>query len=107
MEQPVDTTSQDNVISKRIRAGKRTYFIDVKSTKSGKDFYIVITESRRGENDRYVKQKIFLYKEEFQKFSEAMLETIRHIEEVLLPAAGGEPAPKPAEQPAPQPVAEP
>jgi hypothetical protein len=93
METAVDTTSQDNVLSKRIRAGKRTYFIDVKATKSGKDFYIVITESRRVENERYAKQKVFLYKEEFQKFSEALIETITHIERELLP-----PAEKVAEQ---------
>ena len=54
------------------RAGKRTYFFDVKSTKSEKDYYITITESKRVGDDEYEKHKIFLYKEDFEKFREAL-----------------------------------
>ena len=64
--------SGDDVYSKPVRAGKRTYFFDVKATK-GNDYYLTITESkRRIEKDgrfAYDKHKIFLYKEDFEKFS--------------------------------------
>ena len=69
----------DDVYSKPVRAGKRTYFFDVKATK-GNDYYLTITESkRRIERDgRYVydKHKIFLYKEDFDKFAEGLQEVI-------------------------------
>jgi len=81
--EPVDTKNE-NVFSRRVRAGKRTYFFDVKATKSAKDFYIVITESRRLEDDKYEKFKIFLYKEDFKKFAEALTETVDHVERELL-----------------------
>lgn len=81
--EPVGTRNE-NVFSKRVRAGKRTYFFDVKATKSEKDFYIVITESRRVDDDKYEKYKLFLYKEDFRKFSDALTETVDHIEKVLL-----------------------
>ncbi|HUL45165.1 MAG TPA: DUF3276 family protein [Bacteroidota bacterium] len=77
-------TSQHNLFSRRIRAGKRTYFFDVKATKSAKDFYIVITESRRMEGEAYEKHKLFLYKEDFEKFSSALSETITYVEHELL-----------------------
>lgn len=77
-------TNQNNIFSKRIRAGKRTYFFDVKATKSAKDFYIVITESRRVEGAAFEKHKLFLYKEDFEKFSTALTETIVHVEHNLL-----------------------
>ncbi len=74
----------DDVFSKPIRAGKRTYFFDVKATK-GNDYYLTITESKRKiENDgKYVydKHKIFLYKEDFEKFSEGLKEVIDYIKE--------------------------
>jgi hypothetical protein len=82
MEQ-VETVSE-NVFSKRVRAGKRTYFFDVKATKSVKDFYIIITESRRVSEEKYEKHKLFLYKEDFEKFSEALSETVVHVEQELL-----------------------
>lgn len=82
MEQ-LDTTNE-NVFSKRVRAGKRTYFFDVKATKSAKDFYIIITESRRVSEEKYEKHKLFLYKEDFEKFSEALSETVTHVERELL-----------------------
>ena len=77
-------TVQNNVFSKRIRAGKRTYFFDVKATKSAKDFYIIITESRRVEGSAFEKHKLFLYKEDFEKFTSALTETISHVEQQLL-----------------------
>lgn len=75
---------KDEIFTKRVRAGKRTYFFDVKSTKSEKDFYITITESKRIGEDEYEKHKIFLYKEDFQKFIEALSETVTHVEKELL-----------------------
>ena len=73
----------DDVFSKPVRAGKRTYFFDVKSTKGNKDFYLTITESkRRQERDgsfTYDKHKIFLYKEDFEKFREGLDEVIEYI----------------------------
>ena len=62
--------SSDDVYSKPVRAGKRTYFFDVKATAKG-DYYLVITESRHIHDDVYEKQKIFLYKEDFFKFCNA------------------------------------
>lgn len=73
------------VYSTKIRAGKRTYFFDVKETRSN-DFYITITESkRRFGGDGYDKHKIFLYKEDFNKFLNCLTETIDHVKENLLP----------------------
>jgi hypothetical protein len=72
----------DDVYSKPVRAGKRTYFFDVKTTK-GNDYYLTITESkRRVEKDGrfvYDKHKIFLYKEDFDKFSEGLQEVVEFI----------------------------
>jgi len=74
--------SQD-VMSKVIRAGKRTYFFDVKSTRN-KELYLIITESKkRVENDgnfTYEKHKIFLYQEDFEHFSETLKEIHEFIE---------------------------
>ena len=76
----------DDVYSKPVRAGKRTYFFDVKATK-GNDYYLTITESkRRIERDgRYVydKHKIFLYKEDFDKFADGLQEVVNYIRERL------------------------
>lgn len=76
---------KDEIFTKRVRAGKRTYFFDVKATKSEKDFYITITESKRVGEEDYEKHKIFLYKEDFQKFSDALGETVHYVERNLLP----------------------
>ena len=76
---------KDEIFTKRVRAGKRTYFFDVKSTKSEKDFYITITESKRVGDSDYEKHKIFLYKEDFQKFADALDETVDYIQKELLP----------------------
>ena len=74
----------DDVYSRPVRAGKRTYFFDVKATK-GNDYYLTITESkRRIEKDgrfAYDKHKIFLYKEDFEKFSQGLEEVISYIKE--------------------------
>jgi hypothetical protein len=75
---------KDEIFTKRVRAGKRTYFFDVKSTKSEKDYYITITESKRVGDDEYEKHKIFLYKEDFEKFREALAETVEHVQTHLL-----------------------
>jgi hypothetical protein len=75
---------KDEIFTKRVRAGKRTYFFDVKSTKSEKDFYITITESKRVGDDEYEKHKIFLYKEDFEKFRDALTETVGYVQTQLL-----------------------
>ena len=83
----MDERERERIYSKRVRAGKRTYFFDVKSTKAN-DYFITITESRRlpqGEGFTYDKQKLFLYKEDFFKFVEALQETVDHIREELMP----------------------
>ncbi len=74
--------SGEDVYSKPVRAGKRTYFFDVKATK-GNDYYLTITESkRRVDKDgrfAYDKHKIFLYKEDFEKFTTGLEEVIEYI----------------------------
>lgn len=76
--------SGDDVYSKPVRAGKRTYFFDVKATKNS-DYYLTITESKRriDKDGRFVydKHKIFLYKEDFEKFSQGLEEVIKFIQE--------------------------
>lgn len=75
------------IYSQRVRAGKRTYFFDVKTTRSN-DYYLTITESKRRYKDDgyyYEKHKIFLYKEDFNKFVEALGGTVEHIKTELLP----------------------
>lgn len=75
---------KEELFSRRVRAGKRTYFFDVKATKSEKDFYITITESKRVEEEKYEKHKIFLYKEDFEKFINALTETVQYTRTELL-----------------------
>ena len=82
------TSPKENVFSRRVRAGKRTYFFDVKATRSTNDYYIVITESKRVEEHEYQKHKLFLYKEDFRKFLDALSETVDHIETNLLEKVG-------------------
>lgn len=77
---------RDEIFSKAVKAGKRTYFFDVKTTR-GSDLYITLTESKkRFEKDTnkftYEKHKIFLYKEDFEKFVEGLNETIEKINEL-------------------------
>jgi len=78
-------SDRQEIYSKKIRAGKRTYFFDVKSTK-GNDYFITITESKKKfEDGSFVKHKIFLYKEDFNKFTEALNDTINHVKTELMP----------------------
>lgn len=75
------------IYSQRVRAGKRTYFFDIKSTRSN-DYYLTITESKRRFKDEgyfYEKHKIFLYKEDFDKFLEALQGTVDHVKTELMP----------------------
>jgi len=76
----------DSVYSKRIRAGKRrTYFFDVKATR-GNDYYLTITESRkRFDSDGYDRHKVFLYKEDFNKFLKALNEAVAYVKTELMP----------------------
>ena len=76
----------ESIYSKRIRAGKRrTYFFDVKATRAN-DYYLTITESRKRFNDNgYDRHKIFLYKEDFNKFIKALGEAIDYVKTELMP----------------------
>ena len=119
----------ESIYSKRIRAGKRrTYFFDVRATR-GNDYYLTITESRKRFDDNgYDRHKVFLYKEDFNKFIKALNEAVDYVKTELMPDFdfdafnhddyvdgegdnGGEhamtsaPAPTAAAAPAPAPVA--
>tara|TARA_B100001146_G_C15974674_1_gene345693 strand:+ start:165 stop:542 length:378 start_codon:yes stop_codon:yes gene_type:complete len=73
---------QEEIFSKVMRAGRRTYFFDVRSTKAG-DFYLTITESKKFTNDdgsyHYKKHKIYLYKEDFNEFKDNLEEMINYV----------------------------
>ena len=75
---------QKEIFSQSVRAGKRTYFFDVKETRNG-EYYLTLTESKKqfpeGKKPYFEKHKIFLYKEDFQKFADAFKESIEYIEE--------------------------
>ncbi len=77
---------QESVYSKRIKAGKRrTYFFDVRETR-GSDFYLTITESRkRFDSDGYDRHKIFVYKEDFNKFIKGLTEAVDYVKTELMP----------------------
>lgn len=80
-------TEKAEIYSQRVRAGKRTYFFDVKSTRSN-DYYLTITESKRRFKDdgyTYEKHKIFLYKEDFEKFLDALKESVDYVKTELMP----------------------
>ena len=76
----------ESVFTKKIKAGRRrTYFFDVRKTK-GDDFYISVTEStKRFNGDGYDKHKIFIYKEDFNRFLECLQETVNEVKTNLLP----------------------
>jgi hypothetical protein len=81
------TNGRDEIYSAKVKAGKRTYFFDVKSTRSN-DYYLTITESKKRFKEdgfTYEKHKIFLYKEDFNKFLEALNGTINHVKQELMP----------------------
>lgn len=80
---------REEIYSEKVKAGKRTYFFDVKSTRSN-DYYLTITESKKrfnkdDEGFTYEKHKIFLYKEDFNKFMEALNNTMNHVKTELMP----------------------
>ena len=81
------TNGRDEIYSAKVKAGKRTYFFDVKSTRSN-DYYLTITESKKRFKEdgfTYEKHKIFLYKEDFNKFLEALTNTVNHVKHELMP----------------------
>ncbi len=77
---------QDSVYSNKVRAGKRrTYFFDVKQTR-GEDYYVTLTESTRKFNGSgYTRHKIFLYKEDFNRFLEGLQDAVNHVKTDLMP----------------------
>ncbi len=84
MEEMENKERKDEIFSKAVRAGKRTYFFDVKATRSN-EYYITITESKRKfNNDQgtffYEKHKLFLYKEDFEKFLNGLNDVIGFID---------------------------
>ncbi|WP_341901484.1 MULTISPECIES: DUF3276 family protein [Fluviicola] len=84
MQNELDYDSQREVFTKIVKAGKRTYFFDIKATK-GQDHYITITESKKvniNGKEVFQKHKIFLYKEDFEKFSETLLEVMNKANEL-------------------------
>jgi hypothetical protein len=86
-----DSKFNQEIHSKVVRAGKRTYFFDVKSTRN-EEFYLTITESKKRFEDNgnfhYEKHKIFLYKEDFEKFAECLQEIIGYINDNQIEPAG-------------------
>lgn len=75
---------QDEVYSKSVRAGKRTYFFDIKATR-GNDYYLTLTESKKNQQEgknSFQKHKLFLYKEDFDKFVEGLQEVINKAREL-------------------------
>jgi len=77
-----DFRDREEIFSKVLRAGRRTYFFDVRSTKAG-DYYLTLTESKKFTNDdgsfHYKKHKIYLYKEDFSEFSSILNEMTDYI----------------------------
>lgn len=85
-DRPYDADRRfESVFSNKLRAGKRrTYFFDVQKTKSN-DYYLTITESTKRPDESYSRHKIFIYKEDFNKFLESLTDTIEHVKTELLP----------------------
>ncbi len=81
-----DNKDREELYSVRVRAGKRTYFFDVKETR-GKDLYMTITESKRNfdnsGNVNYSKHKLFLYREDFEKFENGFIDATDKIKELM------------------------
>lgn len=78
----MEDQERDEIYANAVRAGKRTYFFDVRATRNN-DYYLTITESKKRTFDdgsvQYQKHKIFLYKEDFEKFSDALTEAFQKI----------------------------
>lgn len=84
MQNELEYDSQREVFTKIVKAGKRTYFFDIKATK-GQDHYITVTESKKvniNGKEVFQKHKVFLYKEDFEKFSETLLEVMNKANEL-------------------------
>lgn len=106
----MNETDKDLIFSESVKAGKRIYYFDVKQSRNG-DRYIAITESKKinegtFENPRFVyeKHKLFLYKEDYEKFLEALLKTVEAAKTGVIPAPaadGGDAAETPAQEAAP------
>ncbi len=80
----IETNEREEIFSKAVRAGKRTYFFDVKATRRN-DYYLTITESKKRYHKDgrffYEKHKVFLYKEDFDKFVDGLTESVEFIKE--------------------------
>ena len=85
-ERKEDMEEQGIIYTKLVRAGKRTYFFDMKKTRNSNDYYLTITESKKRldteGNQNFEKHKIFLYKEDFEKFREGLGEVINYIKTI-------------------------
>ncbi|MCK4407801.1 MAG: DUF3276 family protein [Bacteroidales bacterium] len=89
MEESGNKERREEIFSRAVRAGKRTYFFDVKETRSN-EYYLTITESKRRFNNEqgkfyYEKHKLFLYKEDFEKFAKGLNEVVEFIETGKIP----------------------
>lgn len=89
MEESGNKERREEIFSRAVRAGKRTYFFDVKATRSD-EYYLTITESKRRFNNEqgkffYEKHKLFLYKEDFEKFSNGLKDVISFIQTGEIP----------------------
>jgi hypothetical protein len=89
MEESGNRERREEIFSRAVRAGKRTYFFDVKETRSN-EYYLTITESKRRFNNEqgkfyYEKHKLFLYKEDFEKFAKGLNEVVEFIETGKIP----------------------
>src|SRR6185436_8773896 len=84
MSDELEKNDRGDLFSKAVRAGKRTYFFDVKSTREN-DYFLTITESKKrfGADGKftYEKHKIFLYKEDFEKFIEGLNHSVQYIKD--------------------------
>ena len=104
MEEKETKERREDIFSQAVRAGKRTYFFDVKATRSDQ-YYLTITESKRRFNSEhgkffYEKHKIFLYREDFEKFREGLETALRFIETGEKPEPVAEPETLKTEAPA-------
>ena len=83
----IDGYDKEEIFSKAVRAGKRTYFFDVKSTRRN-DYYLTVTESKKrfdqDGNFHFEKHKIFLYKEDFEKFTDGLHEAVEFIRSKMI-----------------------
>jgi hypothetical protein len=89
MEEFDNNERKEEIFSRAVRAGKRTYFFDVKATKSD-EYYLTITESKKRFNNEsgkffYEKHKLFLYKEDFLKFADGLNDSVSFIETGVIP----------------------